>query len=129
GFFHEKTALQFSHRAVSPDYHPDADGATEGGRAIDALDYDGRALGKNLYRMRPPYADFTILGGMPLGRPDIFHFLRLTRSAKSLAYATKTVLRYFKDRATWGRNTRLVMGAAVSGRLAQSVFERDIPLC
>lgn len=129
GFFHEKTALTLSHRAVSPDYHPDADGATEGGRALDAHDYDGRRLGANLYRMRPPIGDFTILGGMPLGRPDIYHFLRMARSPKSAAYATGKVLRYISDRLTWGRNTRLVMGAAVSGRLAETVFTLRIPLC
>ncbi|MCB5410399.1 FAD-dependent oxidoreductase [Pseudogemmobacter faecipullorum] len=129
GFFHEKTALQMAHRPVSPDYHPEADGATEGGRALDAFDFDGRKLGDELYRLRPPYKDFTILGGMPLGRPDIFHFLRLTRSAKSALYATKRVMRYFLDRLTAGRNTRLVMGAAVAGRLAHSVFAQNIPLC
>jgi succinate dehydrogenase/fumarate reductase flavoprotein subunit len=128
GFFHEKTELKMAHRPVSPDYHPDADGATEGGRALDAFDYDGKRLGRNLYRMRPPIGDFTILGGMPLGRPDIYHFLRLTRSWKSAIYGAKTVLGYLRDRLTWGRNTRLVMGAAVSGRLAETVFSLNIPL-
>ncbi|WP_054309229.1 FAD-dependent oxidoreductase [Mesorhizobium sp. 1M-11] len=127
-FFHDKTALKLSHRAFSPDYHPDGEGATEGGRSLDALDYDGRRLGQDLYRLRSPIADFTILGGMPLGRPDIYHFLRLTRSAKSAVYATKTVLRYLRDRIVWKRNTRLVMGAAVAGRLAETVFERGIAL-
>ncbi len=129
GFFHEKTALRMAARPVSPDYHPDQDGAAEGGRAIDALDYDGRKLGKDLYRMRPPITDFTILGGMPLGRSDIYHFLHLTRSRKSAAHAVRKVLGYIRDRLTWGRNTRLVMGAAVSGRLAETVFELGIPLC
>lgn len=129
GFFHEKTALKMTHRVFSPDYHSDAEGAAEGGRSVDALDYDGKKLGKNLYRMRPPYADFTILGGMPLGRPDIYHFLRMARSPKSAAYATKIIAKYALDRLTWGRNTRLVMGAAVSGRLAETVFALNIPLC
>lgn len=129
GFFNDKTALKMSHRAVSPDYHSDAEGATEGGRALDALDYNGRKLGAELYRMRPPITDFTILGGMPLGRPDIFHFLRMSRSPKSAIYATKVIAKYAVDRLSWGRNTRLVMGAAVSGRLAETVFALNIPLC
>ncbi|MBJ6135234.1 FAD-dependent oxidoreductase [Ochrobactrum sp. Q0168] len=128
-FFHEETALKMAARPTSPDYHSDAEGASEGGRAIDALDYDGRRLGKNLYRMRPPIADFTILGGMPLGRSDIYHFLHLTRSAKSAIHATRAVLRYVRDQLSWKRNTRLVMGAAVSGRLAETVFALGIPLC
>lgn len=129
GFFHEKTALKMSHRAVSPDYHSDAPGATEGGRALDAFDMDGRELGPELARMRPPIADFTILGGMPLGRPDIYHFLRMSRSTKSALYASHKVLAYLRDRLVHGRNTRLVMGAAVSGRLAKTVFDLKIPLC
>ncbi|OEY66046.1 FAD-dependent oxidoreductase [Marinobacter sp. X15-166B] len=128
GFFHEKTALKMSYRELSPDYHSDAEGAAEGGRVLDALDYDGKKLGKELYRMRPPIADFTILGGMPLGRPDIFHFLRLTKSLESAVYATKTIAKYVLDRLTWRRNTRLVMGAAVSGCLAETVFTLNIPV-
>jgi len=129
GFFHEKTELKLAHRVVSPDYHSDAEGATEGGRSLDAFDHDGRRLGGNFRRMRPPYGDFTILGGLPLGRPDMYHFLRMTRSAASMVYATKRVARYALDRVMHGRNTRLVMGAAVSGRLAETVFALNIPLC
>ena len=129
GFFHEKTELKLAHRVVSPDYHSDAEGATEGGRSLDAFDHDGRRLGRNLHRMRPPYGDFTILGGLPLGRPDMYHFLRMTRSTASMVYATKRVARYALDRVRHGRNTRLVMGAAVSGRLAETVFALNIPLC
>jgi succinate dehydrogenase/fumarate reductase flavoprotein subunit len=129
GFFHEKTALKMSYRAVSPDYHPEAEGATEGGRVLDALDYDGKKLGTQLYRMRPPIADFTILGGMPLGRPDIFHFLRFSRSLKSTIYVAGVVAQYARDRLTWGRNTRMVMGAAVSARLAETVLAMNIPIC
>src|SRR6185312_4005822 len=54
GFFHQQTELRFSHRAYSPDYHPDSEGAALGGRVIDALDYDVRNLGENLKRLRPP---------------------------------------------------------------------------
>lgn len=128
GFFHDKTALKMSHRPISPDYHSDAPGATEGGRALDALDMDGRELGPDLHRMRPPIADFTILGGLPLGRPDIYHFLRISRSVRSALYATSKVLGYLRDRLIHRRNTRLVMGAAVSGRLAKTVFDMKIPL-
>lgn len=128
GFFHDKTALQLAHRPVSPDYHSDADGAAEGGRAIDALDYDGRRLGPWLSRLRPPIRDFTILGGLPLGRPDIFHFLRMTRSAKSAIYAARRVAGYARDCVVHGRNTRLVMGAAVAGRLMETVLSLGIPV-
>lgn len=127
-FFNDDTALSLSHRPVSPDYHPTVDGATEGGRALDAHDYDGRRLGPWLKTMRPPIPDFTILGGLTLGRPDIFHFLRMTRSAKSAAYAARRIAGYCSRRVTHGRNTHLVMGAAVAGRLAETALSVGIPM-
>ncbi|WP_262031622.1 FAD-dependent oxidoreductase [Microvirga sp. Mcv34] len=127
-FFNKKTALKMTHRPYAPDYHPDKEGAALGGRVLDAMEYDGRALGKNLNRLRPPIKEFTILGGMQLGRADLFHFVRMTREWPSFVHATKQVARYFKDRISVGRNTRLSLGAAVVGRLAETVFALKIPL-
>ncbi|TKT78277.1 FAD-dependent oxidoreductase [Aquamicrobium sp. LC103] len=128
GFFHEKTALRFTHRAFSPDYHPDTPGAALGGRVIDAEDYDGRRLGDKLKNLRPPIADFTLFGGMMLNRFDIGHFLKMTRSPRSALHAASVIMRYAKDRLTHGRGTRLVLGAAIAGRLAETVFDLGIPL-
>lgn len=128
GFFHDNTALKFTHRPYSPDYHSDQPGAAMGGRVIDAEDYDGSRLGANLARLRPPIADFTLLGGMMLNRFDIGHFLKMSRSFNSAVYATRVVMRYAKDRLVHGRTTRLVLGAAIAGRLAETVFSLKIPL-
>lgn len=128
GFFHDNTALKFTHRPYSPDYHSDQPGAAMGGRVIDAEDYDGSRLGANLARLRPPIADFTLLGGMMLNRFDIGHFLKMSRSFNSAIYATRVVMRYAKDRLVHGRTTRLVLGAAIAGRLAETVFSLKIPL-
>lgn len=128
GFFNEKTALKMTHRPYAPDYHPDEEGAALGGRVLDALEYDGKALGKDLTRLRPPIREFTILGGMQLGRMDLYHFVRMTRQWPSFVHATKQVLRYFKDKVMVGRNTRLSLGAAVAARLAETVFALKIPL-
>ncbi|MFV0383834.1 FAD-binding protein [Paracoccus sp. (in: a-proteobacteria)] len=127
-FFNDQTALTLSHRPVAPDYHSDREGAAEGGRVLDAHEYDGRRLGAMLARMKPPIPDFTILGGMTLGRADIFHFLNMTRSAASAWHATRRLMRYGRDRARHGRNTHLVLGAAVAGRLAETVLALDIPM-
>ncbi len=128
GFFHQQTELRFSHRAYSPDYHPDSEGAALGGRVIDALDYDGRNLGENLKRLRPPISDFTLFGGMMLNRFDIGHFLKMTRSSSSAWHAVKLLSRYARDKVVHGRTTRLVLGAAIAGRMAQTVFDRNIPI-
>ncbi|MAA97743.1 MAG: FAD-binding dehydrogenase [Stappia sp.] len=127
-FFEKNTALQFEHRAFSPDYHPDREGAAMGGRVLDAVDYDGRRLGKNFDALRPPIADFTVFGGMMLNRFDIGHFMKMTRSPRSALHAAGLLLRHLGDRLTHKRGTRLVLGQAVAGRLAESVFELGIPM-
>jgi succinate dehydrogenase/fumarate reductase flavoprotein subunit len=127
-FFNKETVLKMTHRPYSPDYHPDKEGAALGGRVLDALEFDGKALGRNLARLRPPIKEFTILGGMQLGRMDLFHFVRMTRQWPSFVHATKQVLRYVKDRTAHGRNTRLSLGAALAGRLAKTAFDLRIPL-
>lgn len=127
-FFHEKTALQLSHRPYSPDYHPEQDGAALGGRVLDPLEYDGRRLGAELKRLRPPIPEFTILGGLQLGRMDLYHFTRLLHQPKSMWWAIKEVAAYYKDRLRYGRYTKIKMGAAVAARLAETAFELDIPI-
>lgn len=127
-FFEKHTALQFEHRAYSPDYHPDRPGAALGGRVIDARDYDGRRLGPHFDDLRPPIDDFTVFGGMMLNRIDIGHFLRMTRSAKSALYALRLLARHAVDRLGHKRGTRLVLGQSIAGRLAETVFDLGIPL-
>lgn len=127
-FFEKHTALQFEHREFSPDYHPDREGAAMGGRVLDAVDYDGRRLGKNFGTLRPPIEDFTVFGGMMLNRFDIGHFMKMTRSTRSAIHAAGLLLRHLRDRMTHPRGTRLVLGQAVAGRLGESVFKLGIPL-
>lgn len=127
-FFEKHTALQFDYRAYSPDYHPDTPGAALGGRVLDAKDYDGRRLGRWFSKLRPPIADFTVFGGLLLNRFDIGHFMKMTRSLPSAMYAARVMARHLRDRLTHPRGTRLVLGQAVAGRLAESVLALDIPI-
>lgn len=127
-FFQDNTALQFEHRAVSPDYHPDRPGASMGGRVLDAQTFDGRRLGKEFDRLKPPIDDFTLFGGMMLNRFDIGHFMNMTRKPASALHAIRLMLRHGRDRLRYSRGTRLTLGQAVAGRLALSVLERDIPI-
>lgn len=50
---------------------------------LDAQTFDGRALGAEFDRLKPPIADFTIFGGMMLNRFDIGHFMSMTRKPSS----------------------------------------------
>ncbi len=127
-FFDEETELKMTHRPVAPDYHPEREGAALGGRVLDAREYDGRRLGKELARLRPPIPEFTILGGLQLGRMDLYHYPRMLRQASSFLWASKGVLGYLRDRLFHGRNTKIKLGAAVAARLAETAFSLRIPI-
>lgn len=127
-FLEANTAVRFAARATGPDYHPDLPGGTLGGRVMDPLDYDGRELGANLDKLRPPIDEFTILGGMMVGRADLGHLPKMLRDPKSFLHATKVVARHVLDLITHKRGTRLVLGNALAARLGKTVFDLGIPL-
>jgi len=125
-FMEAHTHLKFSVRPVAPDYHPDQPGAALGYRVLDPLDFDGRLLAGRLRLIRPPIREFTTFGGMMVGRADIPHMFNLMNSPKSALHAVGILARHVRDLAVHRRATRLVLGSAMVGRLAASVFERDI---
>jgi len=127
-FLEARTELKFSMRPFAPDYHPDQPGAALGHRVMDPLDFDGRQLGPDLARLRPPIPEFTVFGGMMVGRADIPQMFRLTRDPRAALHAARILTRHLVDRATHGRATRLVLGAAMAGRLLASCRKAGIEL-
>lgn len=60
-YIEANTPLKFYPCVNYPDYHPDWPGATRGGRALDALPFDGNTLGEYVGRVRrsPVFLPFT----------------------------------------------------------------------
>ena len=112
--------------ATHPDYEQQYEGATLRGRTVEPIPFDGRALGKDLNRIRPPIPEFTIFGGMMVDRTDINHLLNLRRSWKSFAHAARILGRYGIDRLSSPRGSRLAMGNALIGRLLLSLHKRGV---
>ncbi|WP_200808525.1 FAD-binding protein [Tistlia consotensis] len=127
-FLEARSELKFSVRPVAPDYHSDREGAGLGWRVLDPLDYDGRRLGADFDRLRPPVPEFTILGGMMVGRQDLPHLFAMTRSLRSARHVAGILARHLADRLGHRRGTRLVMGNAMAARLGHSLLARGIPL-
>jgi succinate dehydrogenase/fumarate reductase flavoprotein subunit len=111
-----------------PDYLSDREGATTCGRVLEALPYDGRELGADIDLIRPPIAEFTLMGGMMVDRADISHLLNATRSFRSFRHAAKLMARHAAARMQGRRSSRLVMGNALVGRLLASLRQRDVPI-
>jgi succinate dehydrogenase/fumarate reductase flavoprotein subunit len=122
------TELRYGLRPHSPDYYPDEPGATEFGRALEMVEYDGRHLGSRFSDLKMPPPGMLLFGGMMVNRVDIQHFLNLRRSPASLWHCLKLMARYARDRLRHPRGTRLTTGNALIARLASSAFAHGTEL-
>jgi succinate dehydrogenase/fumarate reductase flavoprotein subunit len=113
----DRTEVQFRARPFHPDYLYELEGSTSCGRALEPEPFDGRALGPDLALVRPPIPEFTILGGMMIDRDDIRHLLRMRQSLESFLYAARLIANYGLARLRGPRDSRLLMGNALIGRL------------
>jgi hypothetical protein len=108
----QQSALKYRPYPKHPDYISDLAGSTLNGRALEPVPFDGRLLGDLFRLLRPPIPEFTVLGGMMVDRTDINHLLAMTRNLASLKHSLSILLRHARDRLSWPRGTRLVMGNA-----------------
>jgi len=111
-----------------PDYRSNMPGAAYAGRAVIPRPFDGRLLGRNFARLRPPIPEFLLLGGMMIGKADIAPLIGRFRSASNFVHTAKLVARYAMDRMRHPRGTRLTMGNALVGRLYYSLLKRNVPV-
>lgn len=128
-FFHKCGALRYTPRVIAPDYHPELAGASDTGRVLDVDIFDGRALGHRLRQLRQPLASHLVFGGMMVNRADVQTLLGFGRTVGATRRGLSLLARYLGDRLTgWRRGTRLVVGSALVGQLANAVFRQRIPL-
>lgn len=122
-----RTEVKFAASAAHPDYL-DGPGSAYGGRALAPLAFDGRQLGKDFVRIRPPRPEFMGLGGMMAARNEIDALLNPFASMSNFRLGAGIVLRYFADRLRYRRGTRLLMGNALVARLFYSLREAQVPI-
>jgi succinate dehydrogenase/fumarate reductase flavoprotein subunit len=126
-YLEANSAVEFVPAGRHPDYR-ELPGAAEAGRGLVAKEFDGRLLGGDFARVRPPIEEFMLLGGMMVGKTDIPRLLGRYRSAGNFGHSAKLVLRYATDRLNYPRGTRLTMGNALVGRLFHSLRQRRVPM-
>src|SRR3954470_12726658 len=127
-YLEARSEVKFRAPPRHPDYHSNRPGRALAGRALAPLPFDGRLLGKDFGRVRPPIAPFMVLGGMMVGKDDIPVLLKPFASGKAFASAAKLLLRHATDRLRFRRGTRLVMGNALVARLFYSLRQRDVSI-
>ncbi len=123
-----RTDVKFIPCGKHPDYRGNLPGAGVFGRAIIPQPFDGRLLGADFARVRPPIPEYMILGGMMVGKDDIPRLIGRFRSAASFIYSAKLFARYLADRLRHRRGTRLMMGNALMARLFYSLRRRNVPI-
>ena len=127
-FFARESDLQFELGPQFPDYHPAAPGGMAGGRSLLAKPYDGRKLGHEIRRLKPPVRETTFLGMSVGSGKELKHFFNVTRSPVSAAYIAILLLRFLRDRIFHGRGMRLTSGSALMARLAHTAFALGVEL-
>jgi succinate dehydrogenase/fumarate reductase flavoprotein subunit len=127
-FFENNTALQFDLGPTFADYHPTAPGGMDAGRSIVARPFDGRELGKEIKRLRPPLREITVLGMMIGSGKELLHFFNVTKSPVSALFVMGLVAKFARDMVFHGRAMRLMNGNALVARLAKSCFDKDVPI-
>ncbi len=122
------TSVRLRPVATYPDYYPDLPGATLGGRVLEPVPFDGRALGAAFRLLRKPLPEFTLFGGMMLERSDIQHFRRAFRSPRSALRVARLLLRHARERCFLDRGATLCLGNALVARLLHSLRELHVEL-
>lgn len=123
-----QTDLEFVSCGLHPDYRNNLPGSAESGRAIIPAPFDGRKLGRDFDRVRPPIEEYLLLGGMMVGKADIVSLLGRFRSLSNFVHAAGLVTRYVLDRLRFARGTRLVMGNALVAQLYLSLKKHEVPI-
>ncbi len=111
-----------------PDYYPDREGATAGGRVLEPLPFDGIELGRHFALLAPPLPEFTMFGGMMINRQDIPHLRRVGRSIRSTWRVLGLLIRHAGQRLHAPRGTALHLGNALAGRLLLSCLKLGVTL-
>jgi succinate dehydrogenase/fumarate reductase flavoprotein subunit len=124
----ERSDVQFLACGVHPDYRSNMPGAAIAGRAIVPEPFDGRLLGSEFRRIRPPVPEFMLFGGMMVGKADISRLIGRFDSIGNFVHCAKLLARYLIDRLRYPRGTRLMMGNALVGRLFYSLRRRKVPI-
>ena len=123
-----RTEVRFVVPRAHPDYLKNHPGAAFAGRALAPLAFDGRKLGADFDRVRPPPPEFLVLGGMMITRADIPFLLAPFGSFGNLRHVTRLLVRYGLDRMRYRRGTNLVMGNALVARLLHSLHRNQVPI-
>ena len=127
-FFEHETEVRFLAANAFPDYYPSTPGAVDGGRSILAAPYDGRLLGPEIKRLRPPLREITFVGMALSASQEVKHFFNATRSLRSALYVARRLMQHGWEMARYARPMRLTNGNALVGRLMKTALALGVDM-
>lgn len=127
-FFRRNTALQFIDGNAIPDFHGRTPDAGTGGRSLCAAPFDGRRLGVQMGRLKPPLPETTLWGMGIASGAELRHFFNAMRSPASFWHVTRLVIAHWRDLLLHRRGMRLVNGNALVAALAKSAFDAGVEI-
>lgn len=125
----ENTYAQFQAMQYYADYYQHLIGAKPGGRSIDPIPYDAKALEETFKDMQEPHRQVRVLGLM--GYTNTEGAILLSKAPGWFQLIVKLAIEYFLDlpwRLLSRRSRRLTMGNALIGRLRHSLNDRQVPI-
>ncbi len=129
GWLVDLGAMEVEPMFDAPDYAMHLPGACPGGRTLRTKPFDGRKLGPDFGRLRPPLAAGVILGGLSVGREDLVHIRSMTRSLRSALHVARLVSAHALHRAGGlHRGARTTMGNAMIARFLAWLQAHSVPV-
>ncbi|MCL4799305.1 MAG: FAD-dependent oxidoreductase [Burkholderiales bacterium] len=127
-YLEARTSLRLRPVVRYPDYYPELLGATLGGRVLEPVDFDARALGRAFPLLRRPLTEFMLFDGMMVSRADLPHFRKALRAPRSAGRVLRLVAGYGWQRLSAPRGTHLVLGNALVAHLLKSALDLKVAL-
>ena len=126
-YLHEHSHVRYTALEKYTDYYPEAPGGKIGGRSMDPTPLDGAKLRESLMAVRPMHPQAKVLGKFGITAREAHSALGFDFASMMLMawHLVRYWFRFFK-RKKWGRDTRLVAGNSLIGRLFLSLKERGV---
>lgn len=120
----DKTEVVFDY-VKWPDYHAETEGGVLEGRTLEPRRYDGRRLGVDFEKIRPPIKRLMLLGGMSIDKRKVNDFLNPFNSVSGFIRVLTTFARFAADRLSYSRGTDIGAGNALVARMFKTLRDLD----
>lgn len=122
------TEVKFHVLLQWPDYHANKPGGAKSGRSLEPDRFDGRKLGADFERVRPPIKSLMLFGKLSIDKRTVDKFLNPFSSFATFWSVTRTLARFALDLRSYSRGTDIGAGNALIARIFYSLLRTKAAL-